>query len=96
MYVQSRGVSKSYCAFKEKMIQQACLVPRPHYSVRPKRLGLRGPSENVRRFPPVHQALGKRRTGKQQEKLKIYKCMKIARYAPLTFSNLLIGSQKVA
>ena len=96
MYFQNRGVSKSYCAFKERMIQQTCLVPRSHYSVRPKRLGLRGPGENVRRFPPVHQGLGKRRTGKQQEKLEIYKCMKIARYAPLTFSNLLIGSQKVA
>ena len=25
-----------------------CLVPRPHYSARPKRFGSRGPSENVR------------------------------------------------
>ena len=25
-----------------------CLVPRPHYSARPKRFGSRGPRENVR------------------------------------------------
>ena len=30
-----------------------CLVPRPDYSARLKRFGSRGPSENVRRFPPV-------------------------------------------
>ena len=29
----------------------SCLVPRPHYSARPKRFGSRGPSENVRPFP---------------------------------------------
>jgi len=28
-----------------------CLVPRPHYSVRPKRFGSRGLSKDVRRFP---------------------------------------------
>ena len=32
---------------------KACLVPRPHYSARPIRFGSRGPSEEVRRFPPV-------------------------------------------
>ena len=26
-----------------------CLVPRPHYSARPKRFGSRGPIENVSR-----------------------------------------------
>ena len=30
-----------------------CLVPRPHYSARPKRFGSRGPSKDVRRSPPV-------------------------------------------
>ena len=30
-----------------------CLVPRPHFSARPKRFGSRGPSEVVS-FPPVH------------------------------------------
>ena len=29
----------------------ACLVPRPHFSSRPKRFGSRGPCENVRAFP---------------------------------------------
>ena len=28
-----------------------CLVPRPHYSSRPKRFGPRGPSEEVKNFP---------------------------------------------
>jgi len=28
-----------------------CLVPRPHFSSRPKRFGSRGPCENVRAFP---------------------------------------------
>ena len=28
---------------------ERCLVPRPHYSARPKRFGSRGPIENV--FP---------------------------------------------
>ena len=27
---------------------ETCLVPRPHYSARPKRFGSRGPIENVR------------------------------------------------
>ena len=30
---------------------RACLVPRPHYSARPKRFGARGPIENVKMFP---------------------------------------------
>ena len=40
---------------------RSCLVPRPHYSARPKRFGSRGPSQNMRhahsvfsrRLPPV-------------------------------------------
>ena len=31
----------------------SCLVPRPHFSSRPKRSGSRGPCENVGLFPPV-------------------------------------------
>ena len=34
-----------------QMLIGACLVPRPHYSARPKRFGSRGPCENVRPFP---------------------------------------------
>ena len=30
------------------------LVPRPHYSARPKRFGSRGASEDVRHLPPFH------------------------------------------
>ena len=48
-----------------------CLVPRPHYSARPKRFGSRGPIENVSRpfasdTSPKwidREGLGKRRTG---------------------------------
>ena len=53
-----------------------CLVPRPHFSSRPKRFRSRGPCENVRRFPPVRleyvtkridrEGLGERRTGPRQ------------------------------
>ena len=35
------------------MLCRCCLVPRLHFSSRPKRFGSRGPCENVRRFPPV-------------------------------------------
>ena len=34
-----------------QMLIGACLVPRPHYSARPKHFGSRGPCENVRPFP---------------------------------------------
>ena len=33
------------------ILRISCLVPRPHYSARPKRFGSPGPSENVRPFP---------------------------------------------
>ena len=38
-------------AFSSGMMCTPCLVPRPHYSARPKRFGSRGPMENVRPFP---------------------------------------------
>ena len=51
-----------------------CLVPRPHYSVRPKRFGSRGPCKNVSRpfasdTSPKQidqEGLGKRDTGTRQ------------------------------
>ena len=33
---------------KHKALCPICLVPRPHYSARPKRFGSRGPSVNMR------------------------------------------------
>ena len=36
----------------------SCLVPRPHYSARPKRFGSRGPIENV--FPDRSPRIGHR------------------------------------
>ena len=33
---------------RASMLSRLCLVPRPHYSARPKRVGSRGPRENVR------------------------------------------------
>ena len=52
----------------------SCLVPRPHFSSRPKRFGSRGPCENVSRpfasdKSPKRidrEGLGKRRTGTRQ------------------------------
>ena len=52
-----------------------CLVPRPHFSSRPKRFGSRGPCENVSRpfasdTSPKRidqEELGKRRTGTRQK-----------------------------
>ena len=38
------------CTVKPDLRGITCVVPRPHYSARPKRLASRGPSENVRAF----------------------------------------------
>ena len=47
-----------------------CLVPRPHFSSRPKRFGSRGPCENVPRIRHRkridREGLAKRRTGTRQ------------------------------
>ena len=58
------------------MWRKRCLVPRPHFSSRPKRFGSRGPCENVSRpfasdTSPKRidrEGLGKRRTGTRQGK----------------------------
>ena len=59
-----------------------CLVPRSHYSARPKPFGSRGPCENVKRVSPKRidwEGLEKRRTGTRQHlqiKLKlIFTCL---------------------
>ena len=51
------------------MSSTPCLVPRPHYSARPKRFGSRTPSEDVSspRIRGIGQeGPGKRRTGNRQ------------------------------
>ena len=49
--------------FFVQSLARGCLVPRPHFSSRPKRFGSRGPCENV---SWCGEGLGKRRTGTRQ------------------------------
>ena len=50
-FLSINGPSRSQTSGGKK--DESYLVPRPHYSARPKRFGSRGPCENVS-SPPVH------------------------------------------
>ena len=50
-----------------KILVSSCLVPRPHYSARPKRFGSHGPSENVRPSQKSSKVRQLNRDGKQDQ-----------------------------
>ena len=87
----SRNFNKAYMQFILRTAwKRRCLVPRPHYSVRPKRFGSRGPSKNAS-FPPVRlgasprwidreglqyiQGIGKKRWVRYREQFNCFKIL---------------------